>query len=275
MSNDFVGLRALVSAVQAKRGKRFVVYTCITNGYSKAAPPPAPLLEDFDFLLFSDRPSEIPGWECIVFDPNLADPRRSAKCLKVLPSLFLSAYEVSVWIDGNVRLSLAFAGLVSRFLDAGASIGLFEHGRRACVYDEADECIRWGKDDPEVIERQVARYREEGHPLKWGLFMGGLIIRRHMRSDCHSLMMDWWSEINRGSVRDQLSLPVVLRRACVSVFRISHVEMGALVEIVPHEKFRSYAVSGRNLLNIRAVCAPIVYRLLTSRFIRALRSDKS
>jgi hypothetical protein len=94
--------------------------------------------------------------------------------------------------------------------------------------------------------------------------MGGFLMRKHNSSKCVEVMQDWWNEIEAHSVRDQLSLPVVLRRHEIA-FSVHHFELvNTYFEILPHLKYRSYTLSGLNLINPRALIAPLIYSITTS-----------
>lgn len=250
-----------VATIQKSSGKKYVIYTCVTNGYSEVMPVPPALRNTFDFILFSDEQCLIDGWTWLSFKAFHADPRRSAKFSKILPHTLLSAYESSIWVDGNFQLRPALNDLFLTFLDAEEVLLLFRHRRRNCIYSEALECLRWGKDAPTVINDQMLEYKRLGHPEGWGLFMGGFLMRKHNSRKCVKVMQDWWHEIEAHSVRDQLSLPVVLRRHDVAISAHPFELVNTYFEILPHLKYRSYTLRGLNLINPRALIAPLVYSI--------------
>jgi hypothetical protein len=98
--------------------------------------------------------------------------------------------------------------LIDRYL-VDADIALFRHSQRDCLYDEAEACKKAGLDDPDVINYQVQRYRNEGYPAHDGLIEAGVLLRRHTPA-VQELSEAWWREICRGSPRDQISGNYVL-----------------------------------------------------------------
>jgi hypothetical protein len=264
MMGHVKGLTQKVATLQKNSGNKYVIYTCVTNGYSEVMPAPPALRNTFDFILFCDEQCLIDGWTCLLFDSFHADPRRSAKFSKILPHTLLSAYESSIWVDGNFQLRPALNDLFLTFLYAEEVLLLFRHRRRNCIYAEALECLRWGKDAPKVINDQMLEYKRVGHPEGWGLFMGGFLMRKHNSSKCVKLMQDWWNEIEAHSVRDQLSLPVVLRRHEIVISTQPFELVNTYFEILPHLKYRSYTLSGLNLINPRALIAPLIYNITVS-----------
>lgn len=264
MIEDVTKLESQVSALQRRTGKKYVIYTCVTNAYSEVVPAPHELRGAFDFILFSDRPCAADGWTQLAFEPFHSDPRRSAKLFKLLPHRLLPAYDASIWIDGNFRVLSPLQDLFQTFLKADEVLLLFRHRRRDCIYAEARECLRWGKDAPEVMNRQMQEYQRLGHPEAWGLFMGGFQMRKHNSSSCMKAMEDWWTEVDAHSVRDQLSLPVVLRRHGLEIMDRPYAMASTYFEVLPHQKYRSYALRGWNLVNLRAWLAPLIYKITTS-----------
>jgi hypothetical protein len=96
-----------------------------------------------------------------------------------------------------------------------------EYDKRNCIYEEA-HAIKWlyevnpapvsikvPKDNLDVIQSQMDKYKGIGFPEKLGLIYGGVILRRHNEKDCIKTMEDWWSEIRYHSKRDQLSFNYV------------------------------------------------------------------
>ena len=167
-----------------------------------------------DLVIFSDRPWAEPGWDvrpaCAIF----ADPRRNARAHKLLAHQYLPDYDYSLWIDGSIRLLVAVRDLIETYL-AQSDIVLFQHSVRECIYDEAAVCAALGLDDPAVIAAQMEKYVRKGHPSRSGLHESGVVLRRH-NSRIESFNDAWWSELNRYSCRDQLSLDYVLRRQDIS-----------------------------------------------------------
>lgn len=165
---------------------------------------PQPYFEGLRYLCFSVAEPPKP-WEWIKLDQPYADPCRNAKRPKILPWDFLPDWEVSLWIDCNMRLRAD-----PRTIPL-APLAIHTHAKRDCVYDELTACVLLNKDDPDLLARQVSAYRMAGHPRKWGLWENGCLLRQNV-PEVEALCRDWWEEIACSSCRDQLSLPVVLRR---------------------------------------------------------------
>jgi hypothetical protein len=59
---------------------------------------------------------------------------------------------------------------------------------------------------------QADAFRTEGHPERWGLWCGGLIVADTTNPTVAAVLADWWAECARWSTQSQVSLPVVCRR---------------------------------------------------------------
>ncbi|MFL6261007.1 MAG: glycosyltransferase domain-containing protein [Thermoanaerobaculia bacterium] len=193
---------------------RGVIYTAIAGGFDDLVAP-AHRIPGIDYVCFSDDAAQrTQGWNVRPFDWNGGDPNRVAKHVKILAHRYLSEYDWSLWIDGNVHIT----GYLAPFLEAHLAQGLlqaFRHPRRSCIYMEAVHCVNRAKDCPEVIARQMERYHREGMPIDFGLSENNVIFRYHREPRVREIMELWWQEIARGSRRDQLSLSFVLWKESV------------------------------------------------------------
>ena len=190
--------------------QRLVVYTAISGGYDDLQPPGI-TPPGCDFVVFSDQPLEVKGWQVRPFNYFSYDPTRNARFVKTHPHVYFPDYDHSIWIDANIGIR----GDLRRFFNAltdESPVAIFNHPLRDSIYAEAAECIKRNKDDPNAINRHVERYRAEGFPEKSDLWETNIVVRRHNDPACMALMNAWWREIETGSRRDQLSLPVVTQR---------------------------------------------------------------
>jgi len=81
--------------------------------------------------------------------------------------------------------------------------------------------IKNWKDNPEIIKKQVNKYKQEGFPSQIGLVSTGVVLRQHNLSNVKKLGEDWWIEMKYGSKRDQLSLNYV---AWKNNFNITYID---------------------------------------------------
>lgn len=197
------------TSVSEKLPFRYVVYTAIVAGYDDLKLP-LTRPPNCDFVVFSDAPLEAPGWKVLPINYLTRDPTRAARFVKLHPHLYFPEYSHSIWLDGNVGVRGDVGAFFER-LTATAFLSAFVHPLRDCIYQEGRECIIRRKDHAEVITQYLERLRARNIPEHLGLWESNVIVRRHNDRECISLMRAWWKELESGSRRDQLGLPVVLR----------------------------------------------------------------
>lgn len=211
-------IKALPAKVESSKdvtAPRIVVYTAVAGGYDQLAGLTT-AYPDVDFVVFRDDAEKVAGWTPRPFNFFHKDPTRMARFVKLHPHLYFSDYDVSVWIDANIIVKGDLRELIQKLADDDVA-GIFHHPLRNCVYVEGKECIKRSKDNSDAIERQLEKYKSEGYPVAAGLWETNVVVRRHNDARCKALMKEWWKEIEAGSRRDQLSLPVAAMRAGIEI----------------------------------------------------------
>jgi len=208
-----------LSDLRILHAMNMVVYTAVLNdhddlrGPMNGRPHGSGLFNEryVRYVRYVDQPMKRPdaqGWENIRLTTS-DHPRRTAKQIKILPHRCFPDATVSLWMDGSFSLNYAPAWLAEHGL-GDADIALYPHPyRHETIYDEAQAVMDCGLDDPAIVRAQVQRYRELGFPKTGPLYFGGILLRRHSPA-MEEFNEAWWREIEQGSIRDQLSLPVLL-----------------------------------------------------------------
>ena len=197
-----------------------VVYTSIF-GSEYYLHDPEMKLDGWDFVCFTDRTDFKSDVWTIRPTLKIYDGARDPKKPKNLPHRYLQEYDISVWIDGDAKIIGDINYLVDTYLkDKGYAVLNHKYcggiNSRICIYEEA-KFIKWlgdthqkhYKDNLDVINSQVDRYRKEGYPENNGQARNTVIFRRHNDKDIIKTMEEWWTELKYGSKRDQLSFPYV------------------------------------------------------------------
>lgn len=199
---------------------KYVIYTVITNGYDKLIEPEK-VQSGIDYICFTDSTDlksktweirKIPEWI-----KNVPKNKRQ-RMLKVLPHVILPEYEMSLYIDGNVKIK----GDAKKLFNVVSShiISIPKHPARTCIYREGIAVMKIRKDIPENVMPQMERYLEEKFPTDYGLFETNIIFRKHNEPECKRLMDRWALEIMMGSHRDQLSLTYAMWATNTKVFAL-------------------------------------------------------
>lgn len=201
--------------------ERIAVYTCITDGYDNLIEPDKHY-DGVDFICFTDEPEQLTSdiWDIRPLPDGLSDLTKvkQQRHMKILPHRYLSDYEISIWIDGSIKVTGDIVDWSDKTLDDKHSVYIPQHPTRSCVYVEGAVCKSIGKDAADVIDTQMERYRNDGYPQNNGLVQSNIILRRHNDVDCIALMESWWTELYNGSRRDQLSFNYALWKTGVNVF---------------------------------------------------------
>ena len=202
---------------------KVAIYTSIFGAYDELIDEQF-ISPSIDYICFSDIEYSSKIWKVIKSTPIYEDSNRNAKKYKILPHRYLKDYDVSIWIDGNIKVINDPTKLIDK-----NPYKVFDHNQnvldpRDCIYKEANAIIYLGnenmkrtpekgvknyKDSPNLIVNQVKRYQEEGYPANNGLATNSIILRWHNQQSVIDLMEDWWQEIKHNSKRDQLSFDYV------------------------------------------------------------------
>ena len=196
-------LRALGSCPSEK--PRLAVYTSLIGDYDELQ---TPLIVEpgCDYFCITDNPNLKSAFWTIIHVENKEglDNVRFQRKMKLMPHLFFPQYEHSLYVDTSILIRGSVWDWIERNT-TGKPWLAFLHPERDCVYQEAEACKVLQNDNSELIDAQMARYREEGYPEHGGLTWNAILYRRHMEAAVISLEEAWFDEIVKGSRRDQLS----------------------------------------------------------------------
>lgn len=196
-----------------------VIYTSIFGDYNGLIPQPK--IAGFDYVCFTDNPNlKATPWEVITIDklPVKGDFTRSNRYYKLLSHLFFEAYDLSIYIDGNLLIIGDLNQMIQTYL-GDKKMAVFSHkytipDGRNCIYDEYNGILELHKsgsfrDDEEVMFKQIEFFKSENYPKNNGLIKGGCLVRKHNDPEVIQLMEDWWYFVANWSCRDQLSFNYV------------------------------------------------------------------
>lgn len=187
--------------------EKICVYTCITGNYDdlqeiKNKEP------EIDYYCFTNNKNiKSNTWNVVYIEDNNLDNTRLARKIKVLGHPLISEnYDISIWVDGFISEMH-----INDFIHNECQLDkydfiCFKHSKRNCIYEEAKECINQGKDDPELIKKEIEFLKKENYPKNNGLIESTVLIRKHNIESVKNTMSIWFDMILNYSKRDQLSL---------------------------------------------------------------------
>lgn len=116
----------------------------------------------------------------------------------------------SVYVDADIFLPDGMEEkLIEEVKQSGKVVGVFKHPWRDCVYDEAEEIVRLGKDVKENVEPMVEAFTSMNYPKHNGLAACGVLVRNNMLA--MTMNNYWWAYLCSTSKRDQLSFPIAFK----------------------------------------------------------------
>ena len=191
---------------------KIVVYSCVVGQYDGIIEP-INTDTDVDYVMFTDQPiDENSVWKKIDITEFDEYGEESAlwlnRKIKMLPFIFLSNYDYSIYIDGNIEIVTSVKPLIENM--GNAAFAVHYHSNRDCIFDEAVSIEHFKRADKNEVDIQLNSYSSEGFPKHYGLYENSILIRKHNDSEIKKIMEEWWAEYNHFPTRDQLSLPYVV-----------------------------------------------------------------
>ena len=218
---------------------RQVIYTSVVGNFDLLLAPSV-VEPRFDYVVFcEDTDAAIPPpWQRRPLTRRERNARMTSRWHKFHPHLLFPDHDLSLYIDGNVRLTAPVSALIDQMSAAGP-IALFRHAERDCAYAEAEIVKRYRLDDCSIVDSQMAYYRALGYPAKSGLHISTVQIRRHQDPRLAAFLDDWWQQVKIFSHRDQLSLDFMLMRKGIDAATIpGSIDENAWFSIAPHRHYR-------------------------------------
>ena len=189
------------------------IYTVVINDYDYTFQPIDSEVGT-DYIVFTDNSNlRVEGWVTRLIDMSLLTelgPSKTNRYYKFFPHKFLGDYDVSVYIDGNIRLIGSLKTLFHDFLTSDSEIGLLKHPLRTNVAEEVEACIERNKvKSADILRDEYLGYLADGFLDKQGMTENNVIIRLHNSENIIDAMRLWWSYLEQSAGRDQISFPFV------------------------------------------------------------------
>ena len=183
-----------------------VCYTAVTGNYDKVVDPIV-VSPEFDYICFTDHPFSSGVWKCLPIPSELQwlSNVKKQRVVKICPHRYLSEYDISIWVDGNIKILRDLNQLVEIYDLEKTPFYTRIHPKLNCVYDEGEAIIELGKDSRANVEPILERYKREGYPAHIGMTETCVILRKHNDKRCILLDNAWATELLLNSHRDQLS----------------------------------------------------------------------
>lgn len=185
---------------------------------------------DFPLICFTDQPIKSKAWEIVKLKPA-RNPQALNRQIKLLwHETFPDAVDC-LYCDANFRIDES----IEKVSEIGK--GLFynhRHHKRTRISQEAPRIAEIGKANTEAVFQQLRCYREQGFDTnknpQQSLSCNCVLYRR---KGTEELCERWWAELEKHTLRDQMSLDFVAWRTGFAIDRwrgnIHNTALGALI----------------------------------------------
>lgn len=186
---------------------KVIIYTANIGGKDFIREPKIDIPKGVHFVYFSDQHFKSKIWQVEKPKIELENNRRTARWHKINSHLLFPDADYTVWIDANCDIDTEITKLLGAL--KRKEIGSLQHPVRECTYIEALTCKKCNLDDPKLIDVQMENYEALNFPKSYGLYETQLLVRKNTEN-VRQFNELWWSELERFSQRDQLSVMFAL-----------------------------------------------------------------
>ena len=119
---------------------RKIIYTAISGDYDNLKDP-AIITKGWEYICYTNNKSLRSNiWNIKYLDSLTTKEQRKLKIVTPFN------YDICIWIDGSIRINCNLDKFIEQYHSKGY-FTLMKHPQRGCVYEEAEACIKRGKDD--------------------------------------------------------------------------------------------------------------------------------
>lgn len=181
--------------------ERKVVYTALFGDYEDLKEPTV-ITPGWEYICYTDQPLKSDVWE-IRYCECIGDPQRGARKLKITG---FSEFDKSFWVDASFIIDTNLDEWWGKYYKGGITAP--KHPLRDCVYEEILACIIGHRGDRLELEAQKEEYKKIGIPAHNGIITSGILMRMNDK-DTVDLCIEWYKELRKHSIRDQVALAKV------------------------------------------------------------------
>ncbi len=197
------------------KGKKVAIYTAITGEFENFIKPTV-IDAGFDYYCISDNQISLPKEYKLIKTKYIdSNPRKTARFAKLHPHFYFREYDYVIWVDANILALNGFSEYLKKHIENGTTLSLIKHPNRESYIQEAKECIRIKADNAEIIEEQLSTYEAEDIDAN-NLIETNVIISSLKDKKSKTFYATWWSQIEKYSIRDQLSVNYALQKSKAS-----------------------------------------------------------
>ena len=146
-------------------------------------------------------------------DKDISWRMMSRKLKWNLDSSLVPEFTHSIWMDSQCYFKFDPIAIVEHYLQDKYHTAIHHHTDLTSVYVEGMvTSYVYFNDKPSVVNRQLERYHEEGHPYQYDHYETGILIRKKC-DESIKLGKDIYNELSNHSIRDQICTPYCVKKA--------------------------------------------------------------
>lgn len=207
------------------------VYTALISGYEELKEPKV-ITPDWSYKCFTDQEITSPVWEIIKVDVTM-EPQRMARYIKLNFHKFIDT-EYSLWLDCAFEINVDLNIFWNKYFRSPFTAP--NHPIRNCVYREVASCIANRRGDEVEVFNQGQQYKKENIPHFNGIITSGVLFRQNTEG-VRKMCEQWWDELSKHSVRDQIAFAKISRGWKHNTFKWDYSSSKEL-KYIRHYKFR-------------------------------------
>lgn len=146
-------------------------------------------------------------------DEDISWRMMSRKLKWNLDTTLVPEFTHSIWMDSQCYFKFDPLAIVDYYLQEKYHTAIHHHTDLTSVYVEGMvTSYLYYNDKPSVVNRQLERYHDEGHPYQYDHYETGILIRKFC-DESVKLGKDIYNELTNHSIRDQICTPYCVKKA--------------------------------------------------------------
>ena len=231
------------------------VFTCITGDYDNLQKLDY-VDKEYDYICFTNNKNIVSDFWKIIYISEDLDNLTLARKIKILGHEVLKKYDMTIWLDGAVKLRKPLSTFISECNPDEYDMVCFNHSQRDCIYDEINACVYLYKENITNANKIYNFLEKEKYPKHNGLIESTVLVRKNNK-EIDELMKLWFKMITNYSRRDQLSFdyclwkkPIKIQRLDLNVFDNKYFVHEGHKTATFSKKYRVYFDDNKSITNL-------------------------
>lgn len=204
---------SLVSIVRKNRyqKQKKLLYTVVVGSYDHLNEIPAKL-PNWEYICYTDNSDLTSGsWDVRLLENEQGlDPVRLSRHYKINNHLIDEPYDISVYIDANIRIRGNLDTFIAHALVPDKPFSILLHPFLFSLKEELELCIDGKKDNAALLRAQHDHYLAEGYRDQFPHINARMMIRKSGDDTIRKFMETWFDQLQNWSKRDQMSFNYAL-----------------------------------------------------------------